>query len=186
MRRQSIHGHTELMTTASVALLRGINVGGHGKLKMDALRDAVRGLGFGDVSTYIQSGNVIFTSDGPVDTVDFERSLRAALGTDVTVIVRTAGELAQIIRANPFTTADSSGIHVGFMAHAPDPLAVEHLDLLRFAPDEAAIVGAELYLHLPDGIGRAKLPDHVARQLKVPFTVRNWNTVSKLVELTTA
>lgn len=153
---------------------------------MGALRDAVRGLGFGDVATYIQSGNVVFTSDEPVDAAHFERTLRAALGMDVAVMVRTAGELAQIIRANPFTQADLSSIHVGFMAHAPDPLADELLDLVRFAPDEAAIVGTELYLHLPDGIGRSKLPDHVARQLKVPFTVRNWNTVSKLVELTTA
>lgn len=174
------------MTTTSVALLRGINVGGHGKLKMDALRDAVRGLGFGDVSTYIQSGNVIFTSVGPVAAAHFERSLGSALGMDVTVMIRTADELAQIVRANPFGHMDPSKVHVGFMADTPAADAVEQLDVLRFAPDEAAVVGAELYLHLPDGIGRAKLPDHVARQLKMPFTVRNWNTVSKLVELTTA
>ena len=82
------------MTTRSVALLRSVNVGGRGSLKMDALRSAFTDLGYGEVSTYIQSGNVVFTSDAPVDAGDLGRALSGVLGADLTVMVRTAAEFS--------------------------------------------------------------------------------------------
>jgi uncharacterized protein (DUF1697 family) len=171
------------MTTIYIALLRGVNIAGHGRIKMDRLRQVFRGLGYTDVATYIQSGNVIFTSDVPVLATGLESAIEAELGMDVTVVVRTSSELKSIVRANPFAHADSSKLHLGFMAERPPAAAVQQLELQRFAPEEAIVEGAEMWLHLPNGMGRAKLPDYLDRRLNVPVTIRNWNTVMKLVEL---
>ncbi len=171
------------MTTRSVALLRSVNVGGRGSLKMDALRSAFTDLGYGEVSTYIQSGNVVFTSDAPVDAGDLGRALSGALGADLTVMVRTAAELRAVLDGTPFASVPASERHVGFLAGAPAPGALDGLDLASFAPDEAIIVGTEVHLRLPNGMGRAKLPVKLGRALDVAVTYRNWNTVTKLAEL---
>jgi uncharacterized protein (DUF1697 family) len=102
------------------------------------------------------------------------------------VIFRSSAELAHVVERNPFPRADRSKLHVGFMAAKPATAVLAALDGEPFLPDEFAVVGSELYLHLPDGMGRTKLPDYVVRRLKVPTTVRNWNTVMKLVELARA
>lgn len=168
------------MTTTYVALLRGVNVAGRGTLRMDELRRVFLALGYTEVATYIQSGNVIFTSDVPVDADSLQSDMGAELGADVTVMVRTAAELEGVVRRNPFGGADPSKLHVGFLARQPPAVS---LDLQRFRPEEAIIDGREVYFHLPNGIGRAKLPPYLDRQLKVPVTVRNWNTVTKLAQL---
>ncbi len=173
------------MTTTYVALLRGINVAGHGKIKMDDLRHAFHALGYRDVTTYIQSGNVIFTSDAPVVAVGLENAIAAEFGMNVTVVLRTTAQLKSVFRRNPFTDVDSSRVHVGFMRQRPSAEVGQKLDLQPFTPDEVVVAGSELYLHLPNGVGRSKLPDYLGRQLKVPITIRNWNTVTKLVELVT-
>ena len=85
--------------------------------------------------------------------------------------------------SNPFRSADPSKLHVGFMAEKPSAAAVAKLDKKRFLPDEFTVNSAELYLHLPNGMARTKLPGYLDRQLKIPTTVRNWNTVNKLIEL---
>jgi uncharacterized protein (DUF1697 family) len=167
----------------NVALLRGVNVAGHGKIKMDELRQLFSRLEYTNVATYIQSGNVIFTSDAPVLAARLENAIRAEFGMDVTVVLRTSSELKKAVEANPFPQADASKLHVGFMAERLPAAVVQKLDLQRFAPEEAIIAGKEAYLHLPSGMGRAKLPEYLGRQLKVPITIRNWNTVTKLVGL---
>ena len=172
------------MTTAHVALLRGVNVAGHGKVKMGDLRRVFEGLGYSNVSTYIQSGNVIFTGNASVGGL--ERAIAAALGMNVVVVLRTAAQLKNVVRRNPFTEVDVSKVHVGFMAKRPSAAVVETLDLERFLPEEVVVGGSDVYLHLPNGMGRSKLPDYVGRQLEVPMTFRNWNTVTKLVELASA
>jgi uncharacterized protein (DUF1697 family) len=176
------------MGTTYVALLRSVNVAGHGSMKMDELRDVVRGLGFGDVSTYIQSGNVIFTSDAPVRAERVAQEIGSAVsssfGTVTVVALRSRAELERVVRSNPFAHADPATLHVGFLARRPPARAVRELDLGRFDPEQAVVKGTEAYFHLPNGMGRAKLPDHVGRRLDVPMTVRNWRTVTKLVELT--
>ena len=101
-------------------------------------------------------------------------------------MLRTPAELAKVVKANPFSRVDLSKVHVGFMARKPAKALVAKLDGERFAPEEFAVRDAELYLYLPDGMGRAKLPDHLGRQLNIPTTVRSWNTVLKLVELASA
>jgi uncharacterized protein (DUF1697 family) len=169
-----------------VALLRGINVGGLNPLPMAGLRALFGSLGYTDVTTLIQSGNVVFTAPKAVTPAGLERAIAAEFGLDITVVVRTANELAKAVKANPFGSADPSTLHLGFMAANPAAAAVAavtKIDAGRFEPDEFAIRGCDLYLHLPNGMGRAKLPGYLDRQLKVPTTVRNWNTVAKLIGL---
>jgi len=101
------------------------------------------------------------------------------------VMLRSPAELRRVIERNPFPNAEPSRLHVGFMARRPAPADVAALDEEAFAPEQFAILGTELYLHLPNGMGRTKLPDYVLRRVKVPTTVRNWNTVTKLAELAT-
>ena len=166
-----------------VALVRGVNVGGRNKVSMSALRDLVESLGHTDVATYIQSGNVVFTSKKDVTPASLERAIESEFGLDIALVLRTRAALKRTVNANPFADADLKTVHVGFMAAKPAAAVVRTLDTDQFAPEEFAIKGTDLYLHLPNGMGRAKLPAYLDRKLKVPTTVRNWNTVCKLLEL---
>lgn len=172
--------------TTWVALLRGINVGGKNKVPMDGLREVFsRELGFDDVRTYIQSGNVVFRGPDEV-AVDSDRLAAAVndrFGLGIVVVVRTAAQLRDALAADPFPDADRSQVHIGFMSRPPQAAAVEQVDRVAFVPEEFAVRGRELYLHLPNGQGRAKLPAALDRRLKVPTTARNWRTVTALVEL---
>jgi uncharacterized protein (DUF1697 family) len=165
-----------------VGLLRGVNVGGR-TLPMAELREVVDSLGFDDVRTYIQSGNVLFSAPRSPKPAVLEEAIERRFGLAVDVMLRSAAELRRVIERNPFPDAERSRLHVGFMAKKPPPKDVAALDEDAFVPERFAVVGAELYLHLPGGMGRSKLPDYVLRRLKVPTTLRNWNTVTKLAEL---
>jgi uncharacterized protein (DUF1697 family) len=165
-----------------VALLRGVNVGGHHQVPMSGLRKVFEDLGHTDVSTYIQSGNVLFTAAGKVDPAGLESAIEAAFGIDVDVVVRTPKELRRALLADPFPGAARSAVHVGFMTRRPRPAEVAGIDAERYRPEEFAVVGSDLYLHLPNGMGRAKLPPYLGRHLP-PTTVRNWKTVTKLADL---
>lgn len=169
--------------TRYVALLRGINVGGRRTVPMSALRDAFEALGFAEVSTYIQSGNVLFSSDGQVSPPELQAALADRFDLDIDVMVRTSSDLQAIVAACPFPVSDTKLLHVGFMAHPPDPANVQRLDLEPFAPDTAEVRGTEIYFSLPNGMGRTKLAGYVDRRLAVPTTIRNWNTTAKLLEL---
>ena len=166
-----------------VALVRGVNVGGKNKLPMAELRALLESLGYGDVRTLIQSGNVVLTASKAVKPATLETAIAKRFGISPAVVLRTPRELENAIAANPFPRADTASLHIGFMAQKPAAPVVKTLDVARFQPDELAIRGRELYLHLPNGMGRSKLPAYVDRQLKIPTTVRNWNTVAKLLEL---
>ena len=166
-----------------VALLRGVNVGGRNKVSMSALRSLVESLGHTDVTTYIQSGNVVFAARADVTSDELERAIERKLGLDITVVLRTRAALQRVVKANPFSGVDPSTVHVGFMAAKPKPSTVTALDGAAFEPDTFAVKGSDVYLHLPNGMGRSKLPAYLDRQLKIPTTVRNWNTVLKLLEL---
>jgi uncharacterized protein (DUF1697 family) len=171
------------MVPRYVGLLRGVNVGGRNKLPMAELRARFESLGHTKVSTFIQSGNIVFTTAKPITARSLERAIAAEFGISPTVMLRTPQELRRVVKSNPFGAVDPSKLHVGFMAQKPSAAAVAKLDAERFLPDEFAIRGRELYFHLPNGMGRTKLPPYLDRQLKIPTTVRNWNTVNKLLEL---
>jgi len=166
-----------------VALLRGVNVGGRNKLDMGELRALVEGLGHTEVTTFIQSGNLLLRTGRPLAASTVEAAIEARFGMRISVMLRTADELESVVQANPFATVDLSKVHVGFMAPPPGAGATAALDAAAFLPEELAVRGAELYLHLPNGTGRAKLPAYLERHLKVPTTIRRWSTVTKLSDL---
>jgi uncharacterized protein (DUF1697 family) len=171
--------------TTYVALLRGINVGGSHPVPMAELRAHFESLGFTAVETFIQSGNVCFSSRTTPSADAIAASLTAAYGFALPVVVRTAAQMERVVADLPFPSESASKVHVGFMAEQPPDGAVDELDGAPFEPDEFAIVGDHLYLLLPNGMGRTKLPGFLERRLKIPTTIRNWNTVNALVELTT-
>ena len=177
------------MSDMCVALLRGINVGGKNKLPMKALVALFEDLGCTGVSTYIQSGNVVFQADGRT-AADLAEAAREAIADrfryDVPVVLRSAVELRHVVEGNPFLSEDPDPrhLHVGFLAEAPDLPEVESLDPARSSIDRFAVVDAEVYLHVPGGMGRTKLTtDFFERRLGTVMTARNWRTVMKLVEM---
>lgn len=169
-----------------VALLRGVNVGGRNKLRMDELRSLVESLGYTEVSTFIQSGNVLFSAAEPASAASLRAALSTRLGIDAAVVLRSAAELARAVASNPFDEADPARLHVGFLTDPPASELVAKLDAGRYLPEEVSIIGNDVYLHLPDGMGRAKLPGTLDRKLGMAMTVRNWNTVTRLLGLLTA
>ena len=172
-----------------VALLRGINVSGRSIIPMADLKRVAVDLGHDEVSTYIQTGNVLFTAEKG-DEAELGRSLEAAVrerfGHDVTVMVRTPAELDAVIAGNPFLDRqdDLTKLLVTFLSEPPAAKAVTAIESWSRSNDEAVVRGRDVYLHTPDGYGRSKLtnPD-VERVLGVPGTTRNWKSVLKLREL---
>jgi uncharacterized protein (DUF1697 family) len=179
-----------------VALLRGINVGSKNRVKMADLQGMFLDLQLGRVQTYIQSGNVLFTSDedeGPLRKRIEEQS-KAGLGFPASVVLRTATELRQLIMNCPFSTeairraASSSEVecfHVALLVQPPRAEVLESLDAFKDQEEDYRIVGRDVYLLLPHGIRQSKLAKNLER-LGVPLTVRNWRTLSKLDELAQA
>ena len=174
-----------------VALLRGINVGGNRMVKMADLREVFVAAGARDVATYIQSGNVVFTHAArsqPMLAAELEKRIARVAGFPVPVVLRSAGELAQVIEDTPFPDADADHLHVAFLTTRP-PANVPQIDARVFAPERCAVVGRDLYLYLPNGIGRSKLAAAVLarpRAIGAGGTARNWRTVLKLSELASA
>lgn len=170
-----------------VALLRGINVGGKNKLPMAALVDLFEAAGCRNVATYIQSGNVVFDATAPVARRVSEvitQALMETHGLRVPVVTRTAAELSAVAANNPFAPHDVSNVHVMFLQDTPDRKAVAGLDPGRSPGDIFIVQGREIYMHLPNGVGRSKLTnDYFDRQLRTVSTGRNWNTLLKLIEL---
>jgi uncharacterized protein (DUF1697 family) len=176
------------MSQTYAALLRGINVGGRRKLPMADLRALLEALGHVDVTTYVQSGNVVFRSAGgrAADlAAAIERRIESELGLDVAVMLRTPAQLRAVLDGDPFRDAERKQVHVVFLEEKPTATAAKRLDPGRSPGDESALRGRELYLRLGNGAGRTKLTlDWIEKQLGVRGTGRNWNTVTKLVELT--
>jgi uncharacterized protein (DUF1697 family) len=178
--------------TVMVVLLRGVNVGGHGKVPMADLRAWSEAAGFENVRTYIQSGNLVCTTPEKSSTAVAE-TFRELLVAETelknpAVMARTRDELAAVVDANPFARRgeDEAHMHVSFMAPDVDPsAALDGLDLDGYAPEEAVAVGHELYLFLPGGMGRSKLAVDLTRnKAKRPQgTARNWRTTTKLLAM---
>jgi uncharacterized protein (DUF1697 family) len=169
-----------------VVLLRGINVGGKTKIAMAALRDTCASVGCEDVVTYIQSGNVVLESKLTADKLRaaLEGAIAGEFGFNPAVMIRTVKEISAVVDRNPFAGTDDKTVHVGFLHAAPDAATKKCLGAIDCAPEELTVVGRDIYLHLPNGMGRAALPVQMERCLRpTPVTVRNWRTVTKLVEL---
>lgn len=171
-----------------IALLRGINVGGHVLLPMADLRRLLAELGHAEVSTYLQSGNALFTSARPDRAAlveEIEAAITAHLGRPVAVLLRTPDELAAVVAGNPFpdAVATPTRLHVAFLSAQPDPERLAAIDVARFAPDEFRPGEGVIYLYYPNGSGRSKLTGETFARLGVQVTARNWNTVTALLSL---
>ena len=183
-----------------VALLRGINVGGKNKVPMAELREVVTSLGHTGVSTYIQSGNVLFTTE-ETDTAELASALEAAIagrfGINPAVVVLSRDELARILGANPYRDEPNPKcVHVAFLGAEPSQ---ELLDRIKAAESAAAAkggrdtitaIGKALYLHTPDGYGNSELSEVLFRiigtgtgQHNLAVTARNWSTATTLLSL---
>jgi uncharacterized protein (DUF1697 family) len=170
-----------------VALLRGINVGGHNMVSMSEVRDLLGALGFGGAKSMLQSGNLVFESDGGTGAglerhLEVETAKRFEVSVDY--FVRTAKEWETIVAGNPFLEEAKrapSHLVVVFLKTAP---TVNHMKALEAAvkgPEIVRTVGKQLYVVYPAGIGRSKLTNAlIERKLATRGTARNWNTVLKL------
>jgi uncharacterized protein (DUF1697 family) len=170
-----------------IALLRGINIGPRQRVKMPELRALIEGLGHTDVETLVQSGNVVFSARAKPATLEqqLEEEIEKQLGVDPKVVVRTRDELAEAIEANPFTVPENpKDLHVTFLSGEPDASAREKLEAADFGPDQLRFAGREIYVLYDDGMGRSELAKQLGRaKLGVVATDRNWNTVTKLLEM---
>jgi uncharacterized protein (DUF1697 family) len=177
---------------AHVALLRGINVGGKNRLPMNDLATMFKDAGAQEVRTYIQSGNVIFRADaariGRLGTA-IAKAMQADLGWSVPIVIRSAAELGAAVKGNPFLEEGiaAGALHVGFLLDRPARARVAALDPERSPPDRYVVRGGEIFLHLPNGVARTKLTSqYLDSRLGTVVTVRNWNTVTTLLEMTRA
>jgi len=172
--------------TAYIALIRGINVGGHKKLKMADVKASCESLGWRDVRTHLQSGNVVFRS-AKKDRARLAKELEGALGVEAKVILRDADELEKIIAANPMPEEAQRGpshFIVVFLSGQPTAAAMQSLRDAYAGPETMHLHGSELYIEYGAGMGTSKLTNTlIERKLGVSGTARNWNTVTKLLEL---
>jgi uncharacterized protein (DUF1697 family) len=177
-----------------LALLRGINVGGHNKVAMADLRDLAAALGHTEVATYIQSGNLVFSSTKTDVTSladELEREIAARLLVRPAVVVVSGPELAQVIADNPFgDEANPKYVHAIFRRDEVDKIGIEEVAaVVRRAResgsrDDATVVGRTLFLRTPDGLGRSELAAQLARtKVQATGTARNWATVTKLMAM---
>jgi uncharacterized protein (DUF1697 family) len=175
--------------TAMICLLRGVNVGGHNQIRMDALRALCESLKLCNVQTHIQSGNVVFQSReiNPAKlAAKIEDAIEKQHGFRPDVVLRTASEMRDVIARNPFSERkgiEPNKLAVMFLAREPEPNVQDAVRKINPEVEELHLLGRELYIYFPDGMGRSKLVPLLARALKNSGTGRNWNTVVKLLEM---
>jgi uncharacterized protein (DUF1697 family) len=173
-----------------VSMLRGVNLVNHNRIKMDALRALYESLGLRDVQTYVASGNVVFRTKARNLTAlapRIEDALEQSFGFRPRVILRTTSELKDVVARNPFRRRrgiEPSKLLVTFLESHPAAEALEEVLKIKADPEEMRIDGREVYIYFPNGMGRPKLSwVTVEKKLKTSGTGRNWNSVTKLLEM---
>jgi uncharacterized protein (DUF1697 family) len=177
--------------TTYVALLRAINLGAVNRVLMAPLKQAFVGAGYEDAFTHIQSGNVIFSSsDSAADAkARVEKLITDEFGLRITVIIRTAKQLAAVTKANPFlaSTKDPTALYVAFLETTPDKKAVAAFGELTYGDAEFVVHRQQVFLRYSHGLGTSKLSNAVIeKKLGAASTIRNWNVTTKLAELAAA
>lgn len=172
-----------------LALLRGINVGGHRKLPMATLRELCAGLGWTDVATWVQSGNVMFGASGTPAALaaQLQQAIERRCGFDVDVVVRSKAQWQKHVAANPFAAAAKAApdrVLLAIGAKAPPAAAAAGLQQRGAAGEQVQVAGGALWFHYPDGVGRSKLtPVLIDRLCGTPMTARNCNTAWQLLAM---
>jgi uncharacterized protein (DUF1697 family) len=177
--------------TVFISMLRGINLGGHNKIQMTGLISLYQDLGFNGVSSYIQSGNILFETKKKISDLKLEQKIAQALlrvyQLEIPVIIRSREEFKKIVSINPFLGKKgilTEKLHISFLSEVPDPANLKKLDGLVPSPDKFILIGREVYLYCPGGYGVSRLTNNFfENKLKVKATTRNWNTANKLLEL---
>ena len=176
-----------------ISLLRGVNVSGQKKVKMAALKAVYEALNLENVTTYVQSGNVVFESSESEPFALSEKiyaGVKKAFGFSTEIITRSVDDWRELIEHNPFgkdSEKDPKYLHATLLAEIPDEQLAQNASTIKFEPDEFVIQGNVVYLYCPNGYGRTKLTNTFwEKKLKVVATTRNWNTVNKLLELAEA
>ena len=173
-----------------ISMLRGVNLGSHRRIKMDGLRALYEFLKLRDPQTYVQSGNVVFRTEEPDLTRlanRIENEIERKFGFRADVILRTTSEMRDVIARNPFAKRrgiEPSKLLVTFLASDPGPEAREKLHKIKTEPEEVRMDGREIYIYFPNGMARPKLSwPVIERTLRTSGTGRNWNSVTKLLEI---
>jgi uncharacterized protein (DUF1697 family) len=170
-----------------ISILRGINVSGQKKVNMKELKAMYEGLGFQNVVTYIQSGNVLFRfakENEQALAKKIEDAVKATFGFDVPVLVLTEKELKATIKSNPFLKEkdiQTDKLHVTFLQDKPEAANIKKTEELDFSPDRFVISGKDVFVYCPNGYGNTKINNNFFEsKLKVKATTRNWKTVNEL------
>jgi uncharacterized protein (DUF1697 family) len=173
-----------------LALLRGINVSGHNMIKMEVLKTTLEAIGFTNVVTYIQSGNVfVETEEESGFGVGFKikQEIFKTFGHEVPVIVIGKNDLELCFKNNPFLKqkdVDTKKLYVAFISKELSSSAINELKISQFKPDEAIIDGNRIFIKYDIGAGKTRLDQkYIEKKLNVTATIRNWNTVTKLLEM---
>lgn len=175
-----------------VAFLRGVNISGHNMINMKDLADLLTKSGFEGVKTYIQSGNIIFSSTGNLSDSDIatkiENEILTKFKLKIKVIIRSEKELSGLSSRNPFLKAenfDPSKMAVNFLHEAPPAEGIEKIKDVDYPPDKFKISGREIFVYCPNGFGRTKLyTNFFEKKMGVSGTSRNWRTIITLIEMT--
>jgi uncharacterized protein (DUF1697 family) len=182
--------YTHCVMAVVISMLRGVNLGGHKIIKMEALRTLYESLKFEDVATFIQSGNVVFrTKESDLKKISKRicDGIEKTFGHKVEVILRTTAEMRGVVERNPFATrtdVEPSKLLVWFLSSTPSTEARQKLLTLKVQGEELRLEGNELFIYFPEGQGKSKLSlPAVDRALGVLGTGRNLNSVRKLLEM---
>lgn len=168
-----------------IALLRGINVSGHKLIKMAELKELLMSIGFRNVQTYIQSGNVVFESD-ETSITNLELSIMSVItkkyGFDVEVMVRSVDEFSRIVETNPFPDAEGNKLYITFFREVPQKIPFEELDKVKSESEVYLFQDRIMFFYCPEGYGFTKLSNlFIEKKLKTVATSRNMNTIVKLL-----
>jgi len=176
--------------TTYISILRGINVGGHKPVPMKELQALFESLGYKQVKTYIQSGNVAFSAEEKSSSAirkAIEVAISQRFGFEVPVLISTQADIKKVIEGNPFLNEkgiEPDKLHVTFLDELPKQESVDKLLTYDYAPDRFVLTGKEVYIYCPNGYGRTKINNtFFESKLKVGATTRNWKTVNVLAEM---
>ncbi|WLR41705.1 DUF1697 domain-containing protein [Bacillus carboniphilus] len=176
-----------------IALLRGINVGGHNKIRMAELKNSLKQLGLENIKTYIQSGNILFESEESEESLQkkIHYKIKEDFGVVSTVVIRTAKQLHGIVYGLPFNEQDISSasdsakgecLYVAMLPEAPSVVSKDKLLSYTNNKEHCVIIGRDVYLLFHDSIRNSKLNNNLTK-LDVPATIRNWRTINKLLSM---